>query len=276
MNMVITKEMKYQFYQIISNYLEKLAINLIKQNITEPLEFHIKNFNKNNINYSYNKIKNLLQKIREAGLPNNDEILSDISKIKINFNNINNHEEGVPFRLAKGKFVNLRYKNRAEKYIIFTSLYQLKLSGNSDDFFIDGTFKSSPKSYYQLLNIFGYIIKRDFYLPIANIVLSNKSYELYEKVFKVFLHFYEMYNIDINFSEKSIMCDYEKSLRAAIKNNFDKIKLRGSYFHFAKAIYKKCKYYNLFTKQKKRNNFFSIYIKNISLYPYGNERGLYK
>ena len=72
---------------IISNNLEKLAINLIKQNITEPLEFHIKNFNNNNINYFYNKIKNLLQKIREANLPNNDEILFDISKIKINLNN---------------------------------------------------------------------------------------------------------------------------------------------------------------------------------------------
>ena len=59
---------------LISNDLEKLAINLIKQSITKPLEFHIKNFNNNNINYSYNKIKNLLQKIRDAGVPNNDKI----------------------------------------------------------------------------------------------------------------------------------------------------------------------------------------------------------
>ena len=132
----------------------------------------------------------------------------------------------------------------------------MKISGDCDDFFIDGTFKSSPKGYYQLLNIFGYIRKRDFYLSIANIALSNKAYELYEKVFKEFFHFYEMYNIHINFSEKSIMCDYEKSLRAAIKNNFDKIKLRGCYFHFAKAIYKKCKAYNLFTKEKKKKPFF--------------------
>ena len=81
----------------------------------------------------------------------------------------------------------------------------MKISGDCDDFFIDGTFKSSPKGYYQLLNIFEYFRKRDFYLPIANIALSNKSYELYEKLFKEFFPFYEMYNIDINFSKKSII-----------------------------------------------------------------------
>ena len=120
--------------------------------------------------------------------------------------------------------------------------------------------------YYLLLNIFGFIKKRNLYLPIANIVLSNKLYELYEKVFKEFLHFFEMYNIDINFSEKSIMCYYEKSLRAAIKNNFEKIKLKGCYFHFAKAIYKKCKEYNLFTKDKKKETIFLSFI--LKIYPY--------
>ena len=69
----------------------------------------------------------------------------------------------------------------------------MKISGDCDDFFVDGTFKSAFMDYYQLLNIFGYIKKRNFYLPFANIVLSNKSYELYEKVFKEFLHFFEMY-----------------------------------------------------------------------------------
>ena len=143
----------YSSNTIISNVLEKLAINLIKQNITEPLIFHIKNFNKNNINYSYNKIKNLLQKIREASLPNNDENLSDISNIIINFNNISKHEEGVPFCLAKGELFNLRYKNRTEKYIIFTSLYQLNISGDCDVFLL----LNLQKCTYGLLSVIEYI-----------------------------------------------------------------------------------------------------------------------
>lgn len=102
--------------------IEFLAISLIKQNLTESLEFHVKNFKNNNIEFSSNKIKNLLQKIREADIPKGQEILADLSKIKIIFDNINKNEEGVPFCLCKGEFINLRYKNRLEKYVIFTSL----------------------------------------------------------------------------------------------------------------------------------------------------------
>ena len=125
--------------------IEILAISLIKQNLTESLEFHVRNFKNNNIDYSSNKIKNLLQKIREADLPKDQEILADLSKIKINFDNIDKNEEGVPFCLSKGEFINLRYKNRLEKYVIFTSLYQLKMFDDCDEYYADGTFKSAPK-----------------------------------------------------------------------------------------------------------------------------------
>ena len=51
------------------------------------------------------------------------------------------------------------------------------------------------------------------------------------------------------------MCDFEHSLRAAIKNNIKEIKLRGCYFHFTKSIYKKCKEYSLFAKNRKKIQF---------------------
>ena len=61
-----------------------------------------------------------------------------------------------------------------------------------------------------------------------------------------------MYSKDIKFSDKSIMCDFEKSLRTAIKSNLKDIELQGCYFHYAKGIYKRCKDYHLFTKNKKK------------------------
>ena len=120
---------------ITKTEMNDLAIKLIRNNITESLEFHIKNLNTNGVNYSYNKIKNLLQMVRESDLPNNEEILYDISKTKTIFNDNQKHDEGLPFCISKGKFVNIRYKNRLEKYIIFTSLYQLKMASDCDDFF---------------------------------------------------------------------------------------------------------------------------------------------
>ena len=93
----------------------------------------------------------------------------DISKIRINFDDFNNDKEGVPFCLSRGEFVNLRYKNS-----ILTTLYQLKIARDCDDYFLDGTFKTSPKGYHQMLNFWGFIRKKNVYLPIANVLLSNK------------------------------------------------------------------------------------------------------
>ena len=227
--------------------LEILAISLIKQNLTESLEFHVRNFKNNNIEFSRNKIKNLLQKIREADIPKDQELLADLSKIKINYDDLNKNEEGVPFCLSKSEFINLRYKNRLEKYVIFTSLYQLKMFGECDEYYADGTFKYAPKGWYQLFNIWGYKKSNNIYLPLANIIMSNKSYEIYDKVIKEFLSYFENYKIDIDFKNKGIMTDYEHSLRTAIKNNLPDIKIRSCYFHYSKAIYKKAKFYNLFS-----------------------------
>ena len=115
-----------------------MAISLIKQNLIESLEFHVRNFKNNNIEFSRNKIKNLLQKIREADIPKDQELLADLSKIKINYDDLNKNEEGVPFCLSKSEFINLRYKNSIEKYVIFTSLYQLKMFGECDEYYADG------------------------------------------------------------------------------------------------------------------------------------------
>ena len=46
------------------------------------------------------------------------------------------------------------------------------------------------------------------------------------------------------------MSNYERSLRNAIKSNFEGIKILGCFFHYAKNIYKKCKDLKLFTKKK--------------------------
>ena len=87
------------------NEMNNFAIKLIKNNITEPLEFHLKNLEINGVNYTYNKIKNLLQMIRESNLPNNEEILYDISKIKINYDDNQKLNDGVPFCFSKGEFI---------------------------------------------------------------------------------------------------------------------------------------------------------------------------
>ena len=117
-----------------------------------------------------------------------------------------------------------------------------------------------------MLNFLGFIRKKNVYLSIANVILSNKSYELYDKVIKEFLLFFDNFKIEIDLNNKSIMCDFEHSLRTAIINNIKDIKLRGCFFHFSKSIYKKCKEYGLFTKNRKKDTIIIAFI--LKLYPY--------
>ena len=115
-----------------------------------------------------------------------------------------------------------------------------------NQYYADVIFKSAPKGWYKLFNIWIYKNSKNIYWPLANIIMSNKSYEIYDKVVKEFLNFFENYKMDIEFKNKGIMTDYEHSLRTAIKNNLPLIKIRSCYFHYSKAIYKKAIFYNLF------------------------------
>ena len=247
----------------IKENLDNLAIKLIAQNILQPYEFHVKNFKMNNLNFKPYKIKNLLQLVREADIPKDETILADISQITIKLGDMS---EPVPFCLSRGDIVNLRYKGRLERYCIFTSLMQMKIAADCDDWFMDATFKVAPKKWYQVFNIWGYRKKNDLYMPLANILMSQKSYELYDKIFREFKYLFDQFQIEIEYKNKSIMTDYERSLRNAIMNNFGGIKIRGCFFHYAKNIYKKCKDLKLFTKKKRKNTIIIAFI--LKIFPY--------
>lgn len=62
------------------------------------------------------------------------------------------------------------------------------------------------------------------------------------------------------------MTDYEHSLWAAIKSNLPETKIRFCYFHYSKAIYKKAKFYNLFSKKNRKISTIICFI--LKLFPY--------
>ena len=86
----------------------ELAINLIKGNITEELDFHIKNFRSNKIFWNTSKIRKLLYILREQKFPKEEEFLNSINSIKIKLSNTEEKEE--IFCIGKGTFVNFRKK----------------------------------------------------------------------------------------------------------------------------------------------------------------------
>ena len=118
-----------------------------------------------------------------------------------------------------------RNKNKkTELYYIFATDFQINLFDSVDFLFIDATFKTSPKGFYQTLNIICYCEEAKSTNPIFHISMTSKNKELYNSVFKEIINLLEMNKLDINFKDKYIMCDFEKALRESIKINFKGIK----------------------------------------------------
>ena len=137
---------------------------------------------------------------------------------------------------------------------------------NISHLFIDATFKIAPKNYYQILNIIGYDETKNFNMPVFHIIMSNKSFESYNKIFQEILNLLEEYKIKINFKNIIINCDFEKSLINAIRNNFKEIKIYGCYFHYVKALWKKARKLGL-TKSKLLSN-TKLLIFSFKIYPF--------
>ena len=74
-------------------------------------------------------------------------------------------------------------KKSQEKFIVFTSKVQLKKLKDCSLIFMDGTFKSCPKSFYQIYNIIGKDKKTGMIIPLIFILMSHKSYDSYYYVF---------------------------------------------------------------------------------------------
>ena len=147
------------------NSSELFIKTLIMQNIEKPLKFHVDNFKKNNINLTYNQIKWKLQKIREEKFPNDFEFLKDISKIKIKFEK-NIEGKDFPFCFKSVEMINPEKNYKLDKYIIFTSNFQINLIPKFIQLLIDGTFKSCLRGFYQIINIAGYYEDIGTIIPI--------------------------------------------------------------------------------------------------------------
>ena len=117
--------------------LRELAKKLMVLNLEKTFSWQKTNLQKNKILLSNNQIKYLLQQLREVKYPNDINFLKDISLIKIDLGNTHNLTN-IPFCHKYVNYINYK-KNKVEKYIIFTSIFQLNLLTKAEQLFIDCT-----------------------------------------------------------------------------------------------------------------------------------------
>jgi hypothetical protein len=163
-----------------------------------------------------------LYSIREETFPKDEAFLNYINQItiKLNDKNINNEEA---FCIYKGDFINFHKNNKLERDIIFSSQLQLNLFKEINELYIDGTFKVSPKNWFQLLNIFGYIKNKNIYIPRKKRKEKNyKKAKIKKKSFK---------NNNNSFTEEAF-CIYKGDfINFHKKNKLERIIIFSSQFN---------------------------------------------
>ena len=224
---------------------------LINNNINKPLSFHIENFKNNNFDFSDNQIKYLLFKVRANNFPNNDKFLENPYKILINLNT-KNKNKSEPFCLANISFFN-NVKFKIENYLIFSTKFQLRILANSKQIFVDGTFKSCPKSFYQILIIHAFEQITLTKIPCVFILCSSKTKQIYLSIFNNLKLILE--DLKFNIMWEQFHTDFEKSLYFSIKQIFPNVIFFGCYFHFIKTLWKKLNNLFLLKKIYKKINF---------------------
>ena len=82
--------------------------------------------------------------------------------------------------------------------------------------FVDGTFKTSPRTFYQLLNIISYIPGKELIIPIFTTAITSKTEKIYRYTLIEFQKIIDNLNIKVDFNKIKFMTDFEVNLIAAI------------------------------------------------------------
>ncbi|CAK9304106.1 unnamed protein product, partial [Gordionus sp. m RMFG-2023] len=122
------------------------------------------------------------------------------------------------------------------KLIMFGTASMLRLAERADNIYMDGTFYSAPSLYYQLYVI--HVMFQTVMIPIVYALLPNKNKKTYIKVFRVLVEFCAENNIWFNPS--MAQTDYEIAAISALKDVFTTMSIKGCYFHYSQALWRKC------------------------------------
>lgn len=147
-----------------------------------------------------------------------------------------------------------------ERFIIFSSEFKRLYIEKCKICIIDGTFKTSPPGFFQILVIHGYFFGRSF--PLIYILMSSKQTNAYVKAFK---KVNEIFNINVNY----IITDFETALINACKSQFANYSHFGCLFHFSQSIWRRLQETGLSKKYKSDNKFNSAvrYVLSLAFVP---------
>lgn len=123
--------------------------------------------------------------------------------------------------------------------MIFTTNECISTLNTSSQWHLDGTFKTVPKEFYQVMTI--HAVKKykshNVFILCAKILLKRKDRETYNKAFEELI---KILSPPAEFDLKRVFTDFELALHQSLFKILDKnVEIKGCWFHFNQAIIRK-------------------------------------
>lgn len=141
----------------------------------------------------------------------------------------------VPQKFQKILFADYAHKNRI---LIFADDELKEYMGKCKHFYMDGTFKTCPKPFYQLYTIHAELESNEEYqniIPVLYALLPDKKLTTYKLLFQLIRSQIPQWN------PSDITVDFEVAAIQAIRSHFPNVKITGCYFHFRRCLWRKAK-----------------------------------
>ena len=121
-------------------------------------------------------------------------------------------------------------------YIKHALLAKAKQGKSNTHIIIDGTFKTSPQLFHQMVTVHG-VFRDGWNITLLFAVLPGKTQTHYEELFQKIS--------DFGIKPSSVLCDYEKAMINTVKKTWSNTTPRRCFFHMKKALWRNMQFHNL-------------------------------
>ncbi|XP_068238357.1 uncharacterized protein [Palaemon carinicauda] len=128
---------------------------------------------------------------------------------------------------------------------------------SAEEIFIDGTFKSCPKYFYQLYSIHG--LCNGHYIPLVYVLLAGKSEEIYRTMWKCLHDICVSKNLQLQPSVLHV--DFEFPILTILKETFPDAIIKCCRFHLGQAWWRKIQNLGLSKEYKDKNSDIGQWLK---------------
>ena len=172
---------------------------------------------------TFRKVKSALYNHRRKMLPPLPRRLQEVTL------------EGTWAETSQGKPFMLANDGDEQKIVVFSTDENLEKLSASERIFMDGTFKVAPPFFTQMYTVHVQYLGQ--MIPVLFALLPCKTQEIYVRLFDIVTKL--CHDRRLPFQPRSIMTDFEIGVLGAIRISFPATVVRGCFFHFSQAVWRK-------------------------------------